>query len=129
MDNKLIFILLVISVVIISACSSSSYSKEEIDKLAQCLSESGVVMYGSITCSVCAREKRLFGDSFEFMDEVECHPKGPNPQTDLCLEKEIKKTPTWILEVDGKDIKRTEGFKTFEELAEFSGCPAPIKEA
>tara|TARA_B100001971_G_C18234494_1_gene566214 strand:+ start:133 stop:492 length:360 start_codon:yes stop_codon:yes gene_type:complete len=109
-------------VIIISGCTSKQEASPEVEKFAQCLKESGVKMYGSFTCSVCRRQRELFGSAFENVGEVECHPRGENPQTELCLEKDISKTPTWTLEKDGVELERLEGFQSFEELSKISGC-------
>ena len=95
------------------------------DTFAQCLTEKGMQMYGSITCSTCAKQRKLFGDSMRFIAEIECNPRYPHPQTDRCVAKKIENTPTWIMEhPDQSEIKRMEaGLQTFKELAEFSGCP------
>ena len=96
--------------------------KENYDDLAKCMTEKGVKMYGSYRCGICTKTSGMFGDSFQYVDEVECHPQGENPQTELCLEKKLETTPTWILEKDGEEIKRTAGFMNMEELKIFSGC-------
>ena len=86
------------------------------------MTEKGVKMYGSYRCGVCTKTAGMFGDSFQYIDEVECHPQGENPQTELCLEKKLETTPTWMLEKDGEEIKRNGGFMNIEELKVFSGC-------
>lgn len=93
------------------------------DALAQCINASGTNMYGSFRCGVCAKERALFGDSFQYINEIECHPEGENPQTERCLAMEIGGTPTWVLEPNGTEIKRFRGYLDFEGLAAFSGCP------
>lgn len=112
----------VAALVFVSGCTTQSPVEGELDAFAQCLYDSGVRMYGSFTCSICEKERQLFGSSFEYIQEIECHPQGENPQTDLCLEKGIEKTPTWIREVDGVEVGRLLGYQTAETLAEFSGC-------
>ncbi len=99
-----------------------SSEKENYDALAQCMTEKGVFMYGSFRCGVCAKTRAMFGDSFRFIREVECHPQGENSQTQLCVEKGIKGTPTWAMEQDGVEVKRYLGFLNIDELKEFSGC-------
>ena len=79
-------------------------------------------MYGSFRCGVCAKTRAMFGDSFQYINEIECHPQGENSQTELCLKKGIEGTPTWILEPDEIELKRQLGFLSIEELKEFSGC-------
>jgi uncharacterized membrane protein len=96
--------------------------QEDHTQVAKCITESGVNMYGSFRCGVCAKTRAMFGDSFEHINEIECHPQGENPQTELCLEKGIEGTPTWILEPNGVEVKRQTGFLSIEELQEFSGC-------
>lgn len=97
------------------------------DNLAQCMTENNVVMYGSMTCAVCARTKDTFGASFEYIHEVECHPRGENPQVDLCLSKKVQKTPTWTIEVDGVELDRTTGFEGVQALARFAGCEEALE--
>lgn len=96
--------------------------KENHDALAQCLTEKGVHMYGSFRCAVCAKTRAMFGDSFQYVQEIECHPQGKNSQWQLCQDKAITGTPTWILEPNGQEVKRHTGFLSIEELKEFSGC-------
>ncbi len=127
--KKEFLIALLVFIIVLSSCTSqtteqsSQTSSANLDSFAQCLKEKGVKMYGSYICSACLATKKMFGSSFEYIEEIECHPKGPNPQTDLCLKRDIKKTPTWILEKEGTEINRLEGYQTFELLGEFSGCP------
>lgn len=122
-----IFVIALFGIIIfLIGCASQTQEQKvsatNLDAFAQCLTEKGVKFYGSYICSACLATKKAFGSSFEYIEEIECHPRGPNPQTDLCLKRDIKKTPTWILEKDGAEIKRLEGFQVMEGLAEFSGC-------
>lgn len=96
--------------------------KHNYDDVAQCITLNGVNMYGSFRCGVCAKTRAMFGDSFRFINEIECHPQGINPQTELCLQKKIEGTPTWILEPNGIEQKRYTGFLSVQELQEFAGC-------
>ena len=67
-------------------------------------------MYSSFRCGFCAKTRKMFGDSFQYINEIECHPQGENAQTDLCLQKGVENTPTWILEPNGEEVKRHTGF-------------------
>ncbi len=102
---------------------SSPAEDGQYDLLAQCLSQKGVVMYGSFRCGVCAKTREMFGSSFQYIKEIECHPQGNNAQTQLCLDKGIEGTPTWALEINGLEIKRHTGFLSIDELRTFAGCP------
>ncbi len=95
---------------------------ENQDVLAKCLNENGVKMYSSFLCGHCKEQKDLFGNSFNFIEEIECHPDGPNSRFELCQAKEITGTPTWIMEKDGKEFKRNVGFMPLEELKAWAGC-------
>lgn len=100
--------------------------KKDYTDLAKCLTEKGLREYGSYVCASCKAEKKALGDAFQFIDYVECHPRGPNPQVDLCLEKDIDHTPTWILEPNGVEQKRVDGFQGPENLAKFAGCESEL---
>ncbi len=98
--------------------------KENYDAFAQCLTEEGWAMYGTYWCPNCARQKALFGNSFAFVEEVECDPRGDNPQTERCLTRSIEKTPTWIRESEDNsaEFERHVGVQSLERLSELSGC-------
>ncbi|MBL7160436.1 MAG: hypothetical protein ISS93_01125 [Candidatus Aenigmarchaeota archaeon] len=82
--------------------------------LAKCLTANGVEMYGTSTCPACQTQKANFGDSFEYINYIECGPDG-NPE--LCVEKGIEAIPTWI--INGQTYV---GILSAEKLAELSGC-------
>jgi len=97
-------------------------TQETLVELATCLTEKGWVMYSSFTCSACRAQRKAFGDAFQHIEEVECNPNAPNNQVERCLKTIIKKTPTWVLEKEGEEIKRFEGYQLIEDLASTSGC-------
>ncbi len=93
--------------------------EHEYDNFAQCLTESNVVKYGVDTCPHCARQKELFGSSFQYVNYREC---TQNP--DECQAKDITGYPTWIYhEEDGSERMRALGVQTLSALSEESGCP------
>lgn len=97
------------------------------DEFAQCIYDSGLRMYGSATCSFCAKQRKLFGTSEEFIREIECDPRNIGNEAERCIGKNITHTPTWILEdEEGNDIKRFDaGVLSLKELSEESGCALP----
>ena len=103
-----------------SAVPSGKY-----DTFAQCLTEKRLYMYGSISCSFCAKQRAMFGDSFQYVNEIECDPRNPNHEAQRCIEKNVERTPTWIFDdSEGGILYRFEpGVVSFEELSEISGCP------
>lgn len=121
----LLVIVLILFLLFVFGCTSPKEEKLNLDAFAQCITDNGFKMYGSMTCSACASTKKFLGSSFQYIDYVECHPRGPNPQTDLCLKMDIFDTPDWTLEEDGEVIKRSSGYLRLKDLAEFTGCSLP----
>jgi uncharacterized membrane protein len=106
--------------------ASQPETKEDYGPLVACLNSKSVVMYGSFVCPACAKQKRILGEAAAGIAYVECDPRGPNPQAELCIQRNIAKTPTWILEPGGQEQKRVVGTQTPEKLAEAFGCaPSP----
>ena len=120
--KKWLALIVILNVIPLIYFNIRASSGENYDELAQCITAKGINMYGSFRCGFCAKQRALFGDSFQYINEIECHPQGKNAQTELCLEKKIEGTPTWILEPNGTEIKRYLGLRSIEELKEFSGC-------
>jgi uncharacterized membrane protein len=98
-------------------------AREDWSELVSCLNEKGVVYYKSVKCPNCRRQEQLLGVAYQKLNSVECHPEGENPQVELCFEKKVNKTPSFLLEKDGKEIKRLEGLTQVKDLAAFAGCP------
>lgn len=87
-------------------------SNPEYDNFAKCLTDKGVVMYGSKTCPHCQNQKKMFGDSFKYVNYIDCIDNSTQ-----CVEKGIQYVPAWY--IDGKLYT---GEKTIEELKSLSGC-------
>lgn len=93
------------------------------EEFTKCLNDSGIIMYGSFRCGVCAKTRAYFGDAFHNIKEIECHPQGENAQPELCLEIGVERTPTWVLyDKEGNEISRKDGFQDAKSLAEMTGC-------
>ena len=106
-----------VSVGIMYFNQTSSPDPRDHTPLIEHMNEQGWIYYKSYTCSSCRKQEKLLGDAYKIMNSVECHPKGPNGQAELCLKKRIEKTPTWILEPNGIEVKRLEGIQSVESLA------------
>jgi len=126
LNKKLLAGILIVVVVAVALWASGALTglfvtpvpENEYDDFAKCLTQNNVVMYGSYLCGYCNKQKTLFGDSFEYVTYVECHPNGPNPDPQLCTEKGIRGVPAW--EINGNLYT---GYKSLEELSSLSGCP------
>lgn len=95
---------------------SSPQPAQALDSFARCLRDNGVTMYGANSCSHCAAQKKLFGDSFRYVPYVEC---PDNPQ--VCLSKGVDGYPTWIF----KDGQRVAGETELQKISEITGCQLP----
>ena len=116
---KIIFALLIVILIFsfsffIFGSWSQKNEKITFDAFAKCLTEKGAIMYGTYWCPHCKNEKNAFGDSFQFVNYVEC-TENPNE----CLAKGIEGYPTWIF----PDGKRLIGEQGITKLQEVSGCP------
>src|SRR3989344_1828028 len=120
--KKLIFIFLIIILFLVAGCSSTKYTKESLDALANCLAEKNVKEYGAFWCSNCAKQQKMFGSSYDIIKSrnvyVECDARGENAQPDLCLEKNVQKYPDW----EFPDGTRLIGVQDLTVLAEKAGC-------
>jgi uncharacterized membrane protein len=105
---------------------SGTVVKRDYSELIACLNEEGVTYYKSVRCSNCRRQEILLGDAYKNLNSIECHPDGDNPQPELCLSKGIDKTPTFILEPDGNEVRRLVGLQQIKDLADFAGCALEV---
>lgn len=117
---------LVVSVMIYFV-QTGTVVKRDYSPLTSYLTETGWVYYRSYTCSNCKKQENLLGEAYKKLNHVECHPKGPGGNPELCLRKNISKTPTWLLEKDGQEMKRLEGYQTIEDLIRASGFSGELK--
>jgi parvulin-like peptidyl-prolyl isomerase len=95
-----------------------SITSSNLDDFAKCLTDNEVRMYGAYWCPHCENNKKFFGDSFKYVDYVECAVEGqPQIQTAQCTDAGISGYPTWIVNGD-----KYPGEQTLEKLASLSGC-------
>src|SRR3989344_3430073 len=91
---------------------------KQLDEFAQCLSDRGVIMYGAEWCSHCQAQKELFGQSFRYVNYVEC-PQDPQK----CLAAGIEAYPTWLT----PDGQKLVGEQSLETLSQKTNCLIPIE--
>ena len=84
--------------------------------LAQHLTATGAMMYGAYWCPHCEDQKEWFGEAFDYINYVECDPRGKGGNPRLCEAKGIRGYPTW--EIGGRFY---EGAFPLRSLAELSG--------
>lgn len=86
------------------------------EKLAKYMTEKGMAMYGAYWCPHCQDQKKLFGDSFKYVDYVECDAQGPNANPDECTAKGVEGYPTWIYQG-----QKYSGYQSLSALAKIVG--------
>ena len=118
-----IFSLLTVLALSLTACAPVE-GGESYDEFAQCLTDEGMTLYGAFWCGHCADQKKLFGTAMDYIDYVECDPRGDDGQPDLCLEEGIEGYPTW----KNTDGRSWVGSQSLETLGEITGCPVPSTE-
>lgn len=96
-----------------AGCAQQTPSKN-LDTFAQCLTDQWAIMYGSVTCQHCQKQKDAFGDSFAKVTYVEC-----TKEFERC--SKLKWVPTW----EFKDGTQLEGFQELSVLSKKTSCTLP----
>lgn len=91
---------------------SSDIEQGDYDLLAQCLTDNGVVMYGTEWCPHCKDQKDIFGSSFQYINYVDCDEDGP-----ICQAAKVGGYPTWV--INGNNYP---GGQSLDKLAGLAGC-------
>ena len=117
-------VLAILAIVVLAAAAMATFSftgnavNGSYDEFAQCLTTSGVKMYGAYWCPHCNNQKAAFGSSWKYVSYVECSLPGGQGQTQECTEAGITGYPTWVFQ----DGSRVSGEQSFETLSQKSGC-------
>ena len=111
MTKKWIIGIVFALLLVLTACNKSS-EPGKYDAFAQCLTANDVVMYGTEWCSHCQNQKKMLGNSFQYIDYVDC---DRNEQQ--CYSAGIRGYPTW--NIKGENYP---GEKNLFELSQLSGC-------
>jgi len=113
-----IIVLAAILAIILSSSGSSKY-----DNFAQCLTDKGAKMYGASWCSHCQEQKKLFGQSWDKVNYIECATKGNSGQNEVCNIAGIESYPTWTF----ADKNPIPGVLSMQQLSSFTGCDLPAE--
>lgn len=118
MKNLKLLAVMMLAITLLAGCSSEPKPPGKYAKLAQCLTEKDVVMYGAFWCPHCANQKKVFGDDFQFVTYQECDDRGAGGNSTLCKSKGVTSYPTWFFPGQGNLV----GEQPVEELAKFANC-------
>ena len=86
------------------------------DEFAKYLTEQGVKMYGTEWCSHCKDQKKLFGDSFQYIDYIDC-----DKNRNACIDANINGFPTWEI-----NREHYSGKQSLERLASLTGYEGEV---
>lgn len=103
-----------------TSTTTTTIQGSKYDNFAKCLTQQGATMYGAYWCPYCQSQKSMFGDSFKYINYVECDPSGPNAQPQLCTQNNIRGYPTWI--IHGTHY---EDVLSLQTLSSLTGCSLP----
>lgn len=108
--------LIIVGIVIITAITGWSLTgffikPSNYDNFAKCLKQKGATMYGAEWCGHCKEQKEAFGESFKYVNYIEC----PNNQA-LCEQMGIEGYPTWI--INGIHYAGTQSLETLSSLTD-----------
>jgi hypothetical protein len=81
------------------------------DTFAKYLTEKGAIMYGTEWCSHCKNQKALFGESFQYVNYIDCDKYSAS-----CSDAGITGYPTWII-----NKTKYSGEQSLEKLAKLTG--------
>lgn len=108
--KKIIVSVIALSALVLTGCTQEP--KQNLDAFAKCLTEKGAMIYTSKTCSHCQNQKKLFGDSWQYINDVDC-----NDNPIVCSQAGIQGVPNWM--INGESLL---GEQSLEILAEKTGC-------
>ncbi len=111
-----IIVLLILAVVVLFLSGKKEESNDELDQLAKCLTSNGAKMFGASWCGHCNNQKKMFGESWKYVNYVECS-LADGSQSKECEEAGIEAYPTWI--INGHHYL---GEQSLEDLRQLSGC-------
>lgn len=112
------FIIIGVIVIIAIAAAVMSMNQEPLgpgpyDDFAQCLTSEGAVMYGTDSCTYCKAQKADFGNSFQYINYVNC-----DFDSGACDAAGVRGFPTWTYE-----LAKLEGKQSLNYLSDLTGCP------
>ena len=97
------------------------YKNHKYDKFARCLATKQAKMYGLYWCPHCIEQKEMFGESFHYVNYVECAVKGSTEMAPQCKIAGVKLFPSWQF----ADEPPKEGVLSLEALSDKTGCSLP----
>ena len=102
---------MIIAIIIIGTLAIKDRDSTPEIKLVKCIGENSI-LYAQTGCSACKTQEDLFGENYKYLNNINC-----KLETQKCIEVNITKTPTWII-----NKEKYSGVQTIERLKELTGC-------
>jgi hypothetical protein len=112
----IIFVALAVVAFVLLTSGPSKY-----DNFAKCMSEKDAKMYGAFWCPHCKEQKATFGNSWKYVNYVECSTPDGQGQLPICTQAGVSGYPTW----EFANGSRSSGALSLSELSLKTGCPLP----
>jgi len=107
------------AVALVSVLPWHTADADELDDFAQCVADSGAVLYGAHWCKFTVEQVAEFGASAGYLPYSECYI--PDTKTKYAKCQRIRSFPTWLL----PDGEFHSGLMSLAELAEATDCDLP----
>lgn len=118
--KKLLVVIMLVVAVVVAGCSKtaesvddSGYTPEQVQALAQCLTDKWITMYGTTRCPHCQNQKKRFGDSADLITFIDCDESRIQ-----CQAAGVQWFPTWIT----PDGQKYSWDQPLASLAEIGAC-------
>lgn len=111
----------IIALIVLAYLGFYYRSTHKYDNFAKCLTVRGAKMYGLYWCPHCLEQKEKFGDSFRYVNYVECAVKGSHEEAPECKIAGVKLFPSWQF---GTEPPK-EGVLSLDALSDKTGCSLP----
>ena len=103
----IVIVIVVLLVIFLLARDLSHIDKET----SVCIGENSE-LYIQTGCHACEIQEEMFGDNYQYLNLIDCVL-----EKDLCIEKQIEATPTWII-----NNEKYRGVQSIETLKGLTGC-------
>ena len=109
-------IVIVVGLILLDSGPLGTRDAHPYDSFAQCLTDNGLIMYGTDWCPYCQKQKKMFEEAFDYIDYVNC-----DFNTQQCRQKNVDRYPTWHLNDKLLEI----GVLNFHKFSNVTGCELP----
>jgi len=115
MDPKIIGIgvIVIVAIAAILLMNQGPPAPGKYDAFARCLTDAGVTMYGTDSCTYCKAQKSDFGNSFQYVNFVNCDSNRA-----ACDAAGVRAYPTW--DYNGAQLT---GKQNLQYLSSITSCP------